>query len=135
MKPTAPRATYRLQLSKDFDFDAATACADYLAALGVSHVYCSPVLQATPGSAHGYDVVDPTQINAGLGGEAGFRRFATAMHQRSIEVVVDIVPNHMATAGRANPWWWDLLSKGRAPSDVDTEGQSPPGCARRPLRT
>ena len=114
MKPTAPRATYRLQLSKDFDFDAATACADYLAALGVSHVYCSPVLQATPGSAHGYDVVDPTQINAGLGGEAGFRRFATAMHQRSIEVVVDIVPNHMATAGRANPWWWDLLSKGRA---------------------
>src|SRR5437762_5738570 len=82
MKPTAPRATYRLQLSKDFDFDAATACADYLAALGVSHVYCSPVLQATPGSAHGYDVVDPTQINAGLGGEAGFRRFATAMQDR-----------------------------------------------------
>ncbi len=114
MQTTPPRATYRLQLSKDFDFDAATARADYLAALGVSHVYCSPLLQATAGSAHGYDIVDPTQINAELGGAAAFGRFAAAMHQRSIEVLVDIVPNHMATAGRANPWWWDLLSKGQA---------------------
>ena len=52
------RATYRLQLEAGFDFDAACGVVEYLRDLGISHVYCSPVLQAAPGSKHGYDVVD-----------------------------------------------------------------------------
>ena len=111
---SALRCTYRVQLSKDFDFDAAARCADYLGRLGVSHLYCSPVLQAAAGSTHGYDVVDPGRISDELGGEEGFRRLAAALKGRGIGLIVDIVPNHMATAGRANPWWWDILKHGRA---------------------
>jgi (1->4)-alpha-D-glucan 1-alpha-D-glucosylmutase len=103
-----------MQLSKGFPFAAAAGCADYLAALGVTHLYCSPVLQAAPGSTHGYDVVDPTRINEELGGEAGFRSMVAALRERGIGVLIDIVPNHMASAGRANPWWWDILKNGRA---------------------
>jgi (1->4)-alpha-D-glucan 1-alpha-D-glucosylmutase len=109
-----PRCTYRMQLSKGFPFAAAAGCADYLAGLGVTHLYCSPVLQAAPGSTHGYDVVDPTRINEELGGEAGFRSMVAALRKRGIGVLIDIVPNHMASAGRANPWWWDILKNGRA---------------------
>jgi (1->4)-alpha-D-glucan 1-alpha-D-glucosylmutase len=112
-KGATPRCTYRVQLSKDFPFDRAAQCAGYLARLGVSHLYCSPVLQAAPGSTHGYDVVDPTRISDELGGEAAFRRLAATMHEHGIKLIVDIVPNHMATAGRANPWWWDILKHGR----------------------
>ena len=118
MPPTtagvAPRCTYRLQLSQGFDFDDAAAAVDYLGALGVSHVYCSPILQAAAGSTHGYDVVDPTRISAELGGEDGFHRLVDAMRARGMRLLVDIVPNHMATAGRSNPWWWDLLKHGPA---------------------
>src|SRR5579859_7030010 len=103
-----------MQLSKDFPFAAAEACAGYLAALGVSHLYSSPILQAAAGSTHGYDVVDPTRINDELGGEPGFRRLVSALHDRDLRVLVDIVPNHMATSGRASPWWWDILKRGRA---------------------
>src|SRR6266699_2660580 len=107
-------STYRLQLSKQFTFDDAAACAGYLASLGVTRVYCSPILQATHGSSHGYDVVDPTRVNDDLGGEVAFRRFITALNEHGLHLVVDIVPNHMATAGRENPWWWDLLRNGRS---------------------
>jgi (1->4)-alpha-D-glucan 1-alpha-D-glucosylmutase len=109
-----PRAVYRLQLTHAFDFDAAAAIAPYLASLGISDVYCSPILQAAQGSQHGYDVVDPTHISAELGGEAGFRRMVDAMHGGGLGVLVDIVPNHMATDGRANPWWWDVMLRGPA---------------------
>jgi len=105
-------STYRLQLSKQFTFDDARACAGYLDALGVSHLYCSPVLQAAPGSAHGYDVVDPSRVNEELGGDAAMRRLGEALHEHEVGLLVDIVPNHMATAGRANPWWWDMLKYG-----------------------
>src|SRR5437660_3484030 len=105
-------STYRLQLSKQFTFDDAAACAGYLASLGVTRVYCSPILQATHGSSHGYDVVDPTHVNDDLGGEVAFRRLITALNEHGLQLVVDIVPNHMATAGRENPWWWDLLRNG-----------------------
>ncbi|TMF06580.1 MAG: malto-oligosyltrehalose synthase, partial [Chloroflexi bacterium] len=105
-------STYRLQLSKQFTFDDAAACAGYLASLGVTRVYCSPILQATHGSSHGYDVVDPTRVNDDLGGEVAFRRLITALNEHGLQLVVDIVPNHMATAGRENPWWWDLLRNG-----------------------
>ena len=109
-----PRCTYRLQLSADFPFEAAAACAGYLSSLGVTHVYCSPFLQSASGSAHGYDVVDPTRINKELGGAAGFRSLVEALRRHGLEVLMDIVPNHMASAGRANPWWWDILRSGRA---------------------
>ena len=112
MPDPAPRCTYRLQLSKDFTFEAAASRAKYLAALGISHVYSSPLLQAAAGSSHGYDVVDPHRINAELGGEPGFRSFTGVLADHGLKLIMDVVPNHMATAGRANPWWWDLLLKG-----------------------
>jgi (1->4)-alpha-D-glucan 1-alpha-D-glucosylmutase len=110
----APRCTYRVQLSKDFTFEAAASRAEYLASLGVSHVYCSPFLQAARGSTHGYDVVDPHRINDELGGETGFRRFASIASEQGLKLLMDVVPNHMATAGRSNPWWWDLLQNGKS---------------------
>ena len=114
MPDPAPRCTYRLQLSKDFTFDAAASRAGYLASLGVSHVYCSPFLQAAAGSSHGYDVVDPHRINEELGGEPAFGRFTRALEEHGQKLLMDVVPNHMATAGRSNPWWWDLLQHGKS---------------------
>jgi len=110
----SPRCTYRLQLSRDFTFEAAASRARYLASLGVSHVYSSPFLQAAPASTHGYDVVDPHTINKELGGEPGFHRFMGVLRKNGLGVLMDVVPNHMATAGRANPWWWDLLQHGKS---------------------
>ena len=89
-------STYRLQLQPGFGFAAAAASADYLAELGVSHVYLSPILQATPGSRHGYDVVDHSRISADLGGETAFRDMARRFRTAGLGVIVDIVPNHMA---------------------------------------
>jgi (1->4)-alpha-D-glucan 1-alpha-D-glucosylmutase len=114
MPERAPRCTYRVQLSKDFTFAAAASRAEYLESLGVSHVYCSPFLQAARGSSHGYDVVDPHRINDELGGESGFRRFAAVVSENGLKLLMDVVPNHMATAGRSNPWWWDLLQNGKS---------------------
>ncbi len=107
-----PLATYRLQLGPQLDFDAVVDSVDYLADLGVSHLYLSPILQAAPGSTHGYDVADPARMSDALGGEEGFRRLCAAAHDAGLGIVVDIVPNHMA-ADAANPWWWDLLRQGR----------------------
>jgi (1->4)-alpha-D-glucan 1-alpha-D-glucosylmutase len=126
----SPRCTYRLQLSRDFTFEAAASRARYLASLGVSHVYCSPFLQAAAGSTHGYDVVDPHRINEELGGEAGFRSFTRALDEHGLKLLMDVVPNHMATAGRANPWWWDLLQHGKSSRyagyfDIDWDPQMP----------
>jgi (1->4)-alpha-D-glucan 1-alpha-D-glucosylmutase len=110
----APHSTYRLQLHPGFDFDAAAAVADYLAALGVSHLYASPYLQAAPGSTHGYDVVDPSRVNAELGGEDGHDRLCAALGQAGLGQVLDIVPNHMAITGPENRWWEDVLRNGPA---------------------
>ncbi len=107
-----PRCTYRVQLSREFTFEAAAACAKYLSELGVSHLYCSPILQAAPGSSHGYDVVDPTRISDDLGGEPGFETMVARLRDIGIEVIVDIVPNHMATVVPGNRWWWDILKHG-----------------------
>src|SRR5216683_225172 len=105
-------ATYRVQLHAGFTFDDAAAVVDYLAALGVSHLYCSPYLQAAKGSTHGYDVVDYGHLNAELGGAAGYRRLTGQLAAAGLGQVLDIVPNHMALAGRANAWWWDVLENG-----------------------
>lgn len=109
-----PRATYRLQLHKGFDFDAARSVLPYLERLGISHVYCSPITRARPGSRHGYDVVDHGQINPELGGEEGFLRFAAAVRARGMGLLLDQVPNHMGVFGADNAWWMDVLEHGPA---------------------
>lgn len=105
-------ATYRLQLTAAWGLNEAAEAADYLADLGISHVYTSPCLQAAAGSTHGYDVVDPTHVSEELGGREAFVRFCKARKHVGLGWVLDIVPNHMAIAGRANPWWWDVLEDG-----------------------
>src|SRR5579862_22360 len=106
-----PSSCYRLQLHHEFTFDDAGAIADYLQELGVSHVYCSPYLQAAKGSMHGYDVVDQQQVNVELGGEEGHERFCNTLAKLGLGQVLDIVPNHMAT-GPGNRYWWDVLENG-----------------------
>ncbi|WP_050478934.1 malto-oligosyltrehalose synthase [Herbaspirillum rhizosphaerae] len=110
--PTAIRATIRLQFHRGFTFDDALAQIDYYAALGISHVYASPILTARSGSTHGYDGVDPDRVNAELGGEEALRRLVQALHARHMGLIVDIVPNHMAI-GAQNAWWCDVLLWGR----------------------
>jgi len=112
--PRQLRATYRVQLHAGFDFAAAAAITDYLAALGVSHLYCSPYLQAAKGSMHGYDIVDPRAVNRELGGAAGHARLSQTLRSAGLGQVLDIVPNHMAISGPDNPWWWDVLENGPA---------------------
>ena len=106
-----PRATYRLQLRPEFDFDAAAEVVGYLDALGVSHLYASPYLQAAEGSTHGYDVVDPGRVNVELGGEEGRARMCQALSAHDMGQLLDVVPNHMAITSQ-NPWWWDVLEAG-----------------------
>jgi (1->4)-alpha-D-glucan 1-alpha-D-glucosylmutase len=108
----APRATYRLQLHAGFTLADAAALADYLAALGVSHLYSSPVLQAVPGSTHGYDVVDHSRVNDQIGGAAGFKSLVDALRKQGMGLLLDIVPNHMAIVTPYNRWWWDVLENG-----------------------
>ncbi len=108
----APSATYRLQLRADFTFDDAAGLSDYLSELGVTHLYCSPYLQAAGGSTHGYDVIDHTRPNKELGGEEGLRRFVAALKAAGLGQVLDIVPNHMAISSPENWWWADVLENG-----------------------
>jgi (1->4)-alpha-D-glucan 1-alpha-D-glucosylmutase len=108
-----PRATYRLQLHKDFSFDDAASALPYLHKLGVSHIYCSPIWRARPGSLHGYDVVAHDEINPELGGRDGFERFANAARELDMGLILDMVPNHMGVLGADNPWWTDVLENGQ----------------------
>ena len=107
-----PVSSYRLQLSPQFTFAAALEVLPYLDLLGVDHLYLSPILQARPGSAHGYDVADPTRVSDDLGGEEALRALSEAAAGRGMGLIADIVPNHMA-ADESNPWWWDVLRLGR----------------------
>ena len=107
-----PRATYRMQFRKEFTFADAIPLAPYLARLGISHLYASPILAARAESPHGYDVIDPTRISPELGGEEGFRDLAATLRRLGLGIVVDIVPNHMAVGGADNPWWLDVLENG-----------------------
>lgn len=110
---TPPRATYRLQLHRDFPFEAAEDIMEYLRQLGIDTLYLSPVLKARPGSTHGYDVTDPTAINPELGTRAALQHLLDSLASSQMGVIFDVVPNHMA-ADRDNPWWWDVLSRGIA---------------------
>lgn len=113
-------STYRLQVrgaSSGFGFTFADAenLLDYLHDLGVSHLYLSPILTAVGGSAHGYDVTDPTTVSAELGGPDGLARLSAAARERGLGLIVDIVPNHVGIdKPEQNPWWWDVLRYGRA---------------------
>jgi (1->4)-alpha-D-glucan 1-alpha-D-glucosylmutase len=109
-----PRATYRLQLHREFTFADATRLVPYLAKLGVSHVYCSPYLRARAGSRHGYDIVDHAAFNPEIGDRAAFDRFAQALADHAMGQIVDVVPNHMAVMGADNVWWMDVLENGQA---------------------
>src|SRR3954452_18739366 len=131
MSPPRPlTATYRLQLRREFGFRDAAAVIPYLAALGVSHVYCSPVLEAAPGSAHGYDVVDHSRLSLELGDGEGWSELVTPCRKHGLGLVVDIVPNHMAvpTPESLNAALWDVLRHGRESAyahwfDIDWDSQ------------
>ncbi|MEU3408227.1 malto-oligosyltrehalose synthase [Streptomyces sp. NPDC006670] len=113
-KAVVPASTYRLQLTPAFPFAAAGAALPYLASLGVSHLHLSPVLEAVPGSAHGYDVTDHGRVREELGGERGLRALAAAARERGLALVLDIVPNHMAVPSplRRNRPLWEVLREG-----------------------
>ena len=109
-----PTATYRLQVQATFGFEDVAALAGYLADLGVSHAYLSPVLQAAPGSTHGYDVLDHTRLSDEAGGRDGFDAMVAALHERRLGIVVDVVPNHMTVPEpeHLNAPLWSLLREG-----------------------
>ncbi|MFD4372280.1 malto-oligosyltrehalose synthase [Streptomyces sp. NPDC058486] len=107
-----PTATYRLQLQPAFPFAAAERAVPHLAGLGVSHLHLSPVLEAVPGSTHGYDVTDHRAVRAELGGEAGLRRLAATARAHGLGLVVDLVPNHMAASPRHNHALREVLRHG-----------------------
>ncbi|WP_095135601.1 malto-oligosyltrehalose synthase [Pseudomonas sp. Irchel s3a10] len=107
------RATLRLQFHKGFTLEQAVPLVPYFARLGISHIYASPLLAARAGSMHGYDVVDPTQVNPELGGEPALRRLVGTLRDHNMGLILDIVSNHMAVGGGDNPWWLDLLEWGR----------------------
>jgi malto-oligosyltrehalose synthase len=109
-----PRATYRVQLNAGFGFEQLTAIVPYLAALGVSHVYCSPYFRARAGSAHGYDVVDHNSFNPEIGSREEFERLVAALRAHSMGHILDIVPNHVGVMGADNAWWMDVLENGQA---------------------
>ncbi|TFV88561.1 malto-oligosyltrehalose synthase [Blastococcus sp. CT_GayMR16] len=109
-----PAATYRLQVHAGFRLQDAAEIADYLADLGVTHAYSSPLLRSAEGSNHGYDTVDHTHIDEARGGREGFDRFVAALHEHGLGLVLDLVPNHMGVAdAAAAPWWWAVLQHGQ----------------------
>ena len=114
MPPAIPIATYRVQLTANFDFDAAAAIVPYLKALGITHLYASPFMKARQGSTHGYDIVDHTRINPELGGDAGFERLSRTLKQNDLGLILDFVPNHVGVHFADNPWWLDVLEWGPA---------------------
>ena len=125
-----PRATYRVQLHSEFRFVDAIALVPYLAALGISHLYCSPYLRARPGSRHGYDIVDHTMLNPEIGTREEFARLVETLRAHGMTHLCDVVPNHMAIFGSDNAWWMDVLENGPASRyarffDIDWAAQDP----------
>ncbi len=112
MPPAIPVATYRLQLTADFGFDAAAAIVPYLKSLGITHLYASPFMKSRKGSTHGYDIVDHTRLNPELGGDAGFERLSATLRSHDLGLILDFVPNHVGVHFADNPWWLDVLEWG-----------------------
>lgn len=119
MIPFPPRATYRLQFSKEFTFNHARRIVPYLHALGISHCYASPLLKARSGSSHGYDIVDHNALNPELGTPEDFHHFIETLHTHGMGLILDIVPNHMGIGGSDNAWWLDVLENGPASTYAD----------------
>ena len=107
-----PRATYRVQLHKDFNFEQARAAVPYLHALGISHLYTSPYLKASAGSTHGYDMVDPSQVNPEIGTPEQHEALCAALAAHGMGHLLDTVPNHMGVDDEGNRWWYDVLEHG-----------------------
>ncbi len=114
-----PRATYRVQINSAFTLFDAAELVPTLAALGISHLYLSPILTARPGSAHGYDIVDHGRINPEYGGADGFAALCNAAREHGIGLILDVVPNHMCVASSANQWWVDVLRNGQSSPYAD----------------
>ena len=110
---TPAEEAYRLQLSKQFGFDAAARVVPYLKSLGISHVYASPFLKARAGSTHGYDIVDHNQFNPELGGEAGFMRLSETLRRHDLGLILDFVPNHVGVHYADNLGGWTFTGRGR----------------------
>ena len=108
-----PLSTYRVQLYKDFSFEDARRIVPYLARLGISDIYCSPYLKASPGSTHGYDCVDHKQLNPEVGSPAQHEAFCNTVREHGLGQVLDVVPNHMGIE-TFNPLWFDVLENGPA---------------------
>jgi (1->4)-alpha-D-glucan 1-alpha-D-glucosylmutase len=124
-----PRATYRVQLHRDFTFADARAIVPYLAALGISHLYASPFLKARAGSRHGYDVVDHDALNPEIGSEQDLDALVDALHAQGMGLMLDLVPNHMGVLKADNGWWQDVMEHGQASRyaaffDIDWEPES-----------
>jgi (1->4)-alpha-D-glucan 1-alpha-D-glucosylmutase len=107
-----PASTYRVQLSASFTLNDLAGLVPYLADLGVTDIYLSPIYSARPGSVHGYDIVDHGCIDSQLGGCEGWRSLCNALHSRGLRVVLDVVPNHMAADPVNNPLWRQMLREG-----------------------
>ena len=125
-----PITTYRLQLHPGFTLADARAIIPYLASLGVTDCYCSPVFTATPGSTHGYNVCRHTEINPELGGEDQFLAFAAELRRHGLGCILDFVPNHMSNDPHTNEWWRDVLENGPSSSfarffDIDWDPTKP----------
>ena len=126
MPTEIPLATYRIQFTSAFGFDAAVKYVPYLKDLGISHLYASPFLRARPGSTHGYDIVDHGSLNPEFGGEDAFARLSDALAASNLGLILDFVPNHMGVGGADNAWWLDVLEWGQrspyaASFDIDWE--------------
>src|SRR5262245_7116457 len=107
-----PFATYRMQLNHKFTFMKTAEQIKYLKALGISHLYCSPLLQAQKGSLHGYDVTDHSHLNAEIGSEVEFNYLVDLLKENGMRLILDIVPNHIFVGDVQNQWWRDVLKHG-----------------------
>ncbi|XXX80379.1 malto-oligosyltrehalose synthase [Sorangium sp. So ce134] len=110
--PRLPRATYRVQLNKDFTFEQARSVVAYLDALGVSDLYSSPFFKARPESLHGYDLVDHNALNPAIGGRDDLDRLTGELAAHGMGLLLDFVPNHMGVGTSDNAWWNDVLENG-----------------------
>jgi len=114
-----PTSTYRVQLHAGFQFRDAARIAPYLAKLGITDLYTSPYLKAAPGSTHGYDITDHSQLNPEIGDEADHAAMLDALRDSGLGLLLDVVPNHMGVIGNENPWWNDVLENGQASVHAD----------------
>ena len=128
-----PLSTYRFQFNGGFRFEDARKLVPYLAQLGVSHCYASPILKARAGSQHGYDIIDHTQLNPEIGSEGDFRNLVAELKSHGMGLILDTVPNHMGIGHGGNPWWQDVMQNGRTSTyadffDIDWEPLKPELC-------